>query len=696
MLNKLMINTYITNHHNFLGFNPYDIKNFKIKNKLIKIKKIQSQNCNKSILEKIIFKHIKLNIHTFDDIQNNNVYIKYINNLLKKLKSSGYISCIKMFDVNTKNNKCLTLNIKTNPIVKKITILNYKKLKIPSHFLKNVLKKHLGMPRNYHLINDSFNLIYLWYKSKGFAWISIELIEQDMLNTNNIAFNIIEGLVKDVKLICRTKNTHNPPLLKFLNSLIKQELGIYSGSILNINRIERGIKHLINLHLIQNCNYIIKRDKTEFIVIIKYDICKNNIAYSYNYSSILNNYSNYKRIYNLLSEYLTRFKFFSRQTLYTRKSHIFSSIIQIDQALSYRYKSFYRNNRIHSFFTDFAILNNHAQLGINFSHPYIYKKEQNKTFSHLKMNLNNKIIKNYLCYPFIVLHLNGLSINQKSDLLAYLYRYIFSIQYNLLNSISMLHKGWYIYNKLIQINLCIKDYQLNTCRQQKSFRGIGFIDISKLLKSIKYQLIYLQISIKHNNFYNWNRLQNGQFIKIYSKLLTYIKTNHNNNWHKLVYLNQNIKIQYMQVFKLPKIGKDIYYHLFIIFAECQFSINSHRYEPIFYSSYNQVNNLFIKENPQKKSGSSCFHILNIEYHISKIKHLSIYFFFNHIDYLDNQKQHKPYIKAINNIYKYNIQIGSGIKFYIPIKKLPDIKLEYSIDNKGEYFLRLRTDSKYNE
>lgn len=686
-----MINAYIGNYSKLLGFNPYHIKNFVPNGSPIRIKKIQSQDCNKNILEKILLKHIKLDVHIFYYIQNNTRYIQHLNNLLKKLKSSGYISCIKIFNANTKNNKYLTLNIKINPIVKKITIMNYKKLKIPSHFLKDVFRKQIGIPKNYHLINDSLNLIYLWYKSRGFAWINIELIEQDMLNTNNIALNIIEGVVKDVKLSCRTKSTYDPQLLNTLHSLIKQELGIYSGHILNSNKIEKGIKHLINLHLIQNCNYTIKRDKTKFIVIIKFDVYQNKTTYSYNYSSILNNYSNYKQIHTLLSKYLIHFKVFNK---YTKKSHIFSSIMQIDQSLSYKYKSFYCDHRINSFFTNLAILKNYPQLNIILSHPYIQK--QNKTFSHLRMNLNNKIIKTHLCYPFILLNLNELSINQKSDLLAYLYNYMFSMKYNLLNSISMIQKGWLIHNKLIQINLCIKSYQLNTYIQTNLFRQTSFININKLLKYIKYQLIYLQLSIKHNNFFIWNRPKTGQFIKIYSKLFTYIETNHEDNWHKLVYLGQNIRIQYMKVFNLPKIYQYIYYHVFLIFSECHFSINSNIYEPIISRSSDQADNIFFKENQQKKSPLNFFYIFNIEYHISKIKYLSVYVFCNYITYSGNEKQQKPYIKATSNTCKFNIQTGSGIKFYIPIKKLPNIKLEYSIDNKGEYFLRLRTDSKYNE
>lgn len=686
-----MINTSTHNYHNFPKSNTYYIQNLANKNNPLRVKKIQSQNCNRNILERILLKNIKLDINTFYYIQNNHLYIKHLKNLLKGLKSSGYISCIKIFNINTKNDKYFTLNITINPVIKKIVIMNYKKLKIPSYFLKKIFDKHVGMPRNYHLINESFNSIYLWYKSRGFVWISIEFIEQEMIDTNNITFNIIEGIVKDVKLTCRTKNIYNPKLLNILHSLIKQELGIYSGSILNLNKIEKGIKHLINLHLIQSCNYIIKRDKTKFIVTIKYDICKNKISYSYNYSSILKNYSNYRQIYNLLCEYLTHFKFFIR---YTQKSRIFSSIMQIDQSLSYKYKSFYHNHRINSFFTNLAIIKNCPQLNIIFSHPYIQK--QNKTFAHLRMNLSNIIIKTHLCHPSIILNLNGLIISQKSNLFDYLYKYIFSIKYNLLNSITMLQKGWLVHKKLIQINLCVKSYQLKKYTEIKSFKQTSLININKLLKYIKYQLIYLQLSIKHNNLYIWNRPKTGQFIHICSKIFTYIEINHDRVWYKLMYLGQSIRIKYIKVFNLPKICQDIYYHVFLIFSECHFSINSIIYEPMIYRSSNQADHIFFKENQPKKSPLYFFYIFNIEYHISKIKYLSIYCFCNHITYSGNEKQQKSYIRAIHNIYKYNTQIGSGIKFYIPIKKLPNLKLEYSIDNKGKYFLRLLTDSKYNE
>nr|YP_010986206.1 hypothetical protein NDC12_pgp012 [Polyopes affinis]WOL37124.1 hypothetical protein [Polyopes affinis] len=689
---SIFINTYKDNCNNFLEFNLSKLHKSQNNHKLIKIKKIQSRPCSKAIMEKLLLKNIKININHLHNDQNQKVYI-YTNNLLQKLRSSGYISCIKIFNFNTPEYKYVTVNLTVNPIVQKITILNYKKLKIPKRFLRYVFKEQLGMPKNYNLINNSLRSIYIWYKSRGFAWVNIQLVEQDSLNLNTISLKIMEGTVKDVKLICPINKIYNPKLNNILELLIKKQLGIYPGSILNVKRIEAGIKYLTNLNLIEDCNYIVNTNRADLIVVIKYNISKNRTKYFYNYNLIFKNHSTYRQIYNLLNKCLLYIKSFNQSIINIQKFYLYSSITQMDQYLGFTYKLYYIKNNINNIFINLAVARKYPQFKIIFYYPYVYN--QTKILSHLIIDLYNKVIKSYLCSPFLLLQLDEFNKNQASNLLSYINNYIFTLKHNLFNIINIYEKGLAIDSKYSKTNLYIKDYQVNQSMVRVSLPKTKIFHITKLLKYIRYNYIYLQISIVYNNLYFDNYLKSGKLLQIHSKLFTCITKNYSSTCHQLNYLGHNIQIKYLQIFNLPKIFAYIYYHTFTIFSECHLLVNSQKYKNILNQSYNNKHIYF--KGSYKKSFPSCFlYLFNIEHHISKFKYMSIYCFWNYITYLYNEKQHNPYIKTINNIFTSEIIVGSGIKFYIPLKKLPNIRLEYSIDNRGKHFLKLRTDSKYNQ
>uniref|UniRef100_UPI003001C912 hypothetical protein n=1 Tax=Anunuuluaehu liula TaxID=3049639 RepID=UPI003001C912 len=180
-----------------LAFNVNIIYISKSINKYKVIKKIELEKFNKIFLKKFLLKNTSLfkisNVNTTNILKN-----------IERLKSYGFLTKVKLSFVKAHNIKYVTLNFKINPILKRIKISKQKTLLIPHYLLIDTFKKQIGLPKNYIDINKSINTINLWYKSRGFDWVNIELIKTKRLE--EIHLKIFEGQIAKSNLVCTQEN----------------------------------------------------------------------------------------------------------------------------------------------------------------------------------------------------------------------------------------------------------------------------------------------------------------------------------------------------------------------------------------------------------------------------------------------------------------------------------------------------------
>nr|YP_009511440.1 hypothetical protein [Gracilariopsis mclachlanii]AXI97317.1 hypothetical protein [Gracilariopsis mclachlanii] len=166
--------------------------------------KIKIYKCNKYLLQKMqnykysIWKFIKY--YSLDyNITNKDLYKDiYI------LQKFGSINSIHKYMILYNQYKQTIFDIKVNPIVKKINIINHKKLKIYSQLLQLLFKQQIGLPKNYLGIQKSINTIYNWYLYQGYQWTNINIINTP--ESNEISILIDEGKIYEVNLVCKTHN----------------------------------------------------------------------------------------------------------------------------------------------------------------------------------------------------------------------------------------------------------------------------------------------------------------------------------------------------------------------------------------------------------------------------------------------------------------------------------------------------------
>nr|YP_010199376.1 hypothetical protein LK036_pgp131 [Gracilariopsis tenuifrons]UAD89234.1 hypothetical protein [Gracilariopsis tenuifrons] len=174
--------------------------------------KIKIYKCNKYLLQKM--QNYKYNIWKF--IKNHNFTNKYLYKYVYMLQKFGFINSINKYIILCTQYKQITFDIKVNPILKKVHIIHYKKLKIYSKLLRILFKKQIGLPKNYLYIQRSINIIYNWYLYQGYQWTNINIINTP--ESNEICILIDEGEIYEVNLVCKTYNIKKNIIL--LNSII--------------------------------------------------------------------------------------------------------------------------------------------------------------------------------------------------------------------------------------------------------------------------------------------------------------------------------------------------------------------------------------------------------------------------------------------------------------------------------------------
>lgn len=657
----------------------------KIHKKNVNIKKIQFNNTNKLIINYLIKNKSILEWKELKKVNN----LNKVKKLLNAIQQSGFFYSIKTlkFTNSGKYSESFILKIKLNPILKKICILKYNKLEIPIHFLKHIFESQIGLPKNYHKINKSIKKIQKWYKSKGFKFINIRLINQDI--KNDISIEINEGIIEKIEIFCKTKNLFNTELINNLNQLIKQELNIRSGHALNIKNLESTLLSLKQLNLLKDFNYIIYYSNKFIYLKIYYNILEKPSLYLYFKNQFI---KKQKSLFKALSKKRTLLEFINKPVAIIQTLKSSSYLKKLQQNLKFHY---YHRNR--SQYMDYLTVSMKLTNQFQNTDIYIFKhilsiKNQAKIIGTFIISRDSQFSYSKLLYPFIYINKNInkyiqiTSSRSKIKNIKILFKHSL-IQY--INVIETLSISTYFHHE--------KYLNLNNLIFRNKFRINNHIykTIHKLKKNskiIKYRLVYIEITIRYNSLYLIQSLPIGQLISIDSKLFTMIIPNLNSSVNKLEYLGQMINGKYLHNFYLPNLLPSIYKNIVTCFFEANYMLNKSLLLPIYINNYYKNHLSYYSLTTNIPQYSYC--LLKIELHIYKWKYTSLYFFSNLIN---NSYARKNYENIrIQPSFKFNTQNqGLGIQLNIPIKRLSNIKIKYIQNNRKESSIQISNHLKYN-
>nr|YP_009295695.1 hypothetical protein 621 [Mastocarpus papillatus]AOL58179.1 hypothetical protein 621 [Mastocarpus papillatus] len=658
------------------------------------VKRIQLEGFNSIFLKKFLF-----NIEHVNPV--------YIVKKIEYLKNYGFLAKLKLSYISLYDIKYITLNFKINPILKRIKISKQKALIIPRNFLINTFYRQIGLPKNYVNIHNSIQNINLWYKSRGFDWVNVELVNKKQ--SEEINLEIFEGKIATTSIICQEAHISCNKIMYDIENEIKQKLGLIPGYILNVRKVELGIIELKKNQLIDSYTYSISKHSSGLHVLFKYNLFKSSKVFFFEQETI---FFYYKQMIGIYKRYLDKIKLDAK--FYKKCRHIYNnkivlniksiiaqlnekvncSILPLFKHIGFKYYSYPRNQYSYGFILDIKIIGRNTNIDILFLYPYI--KLGNFALGYTTLNIYYQYSLLYHLEKLQLLNLYN--INRKS-IYTKLYSFGFNIQ--LINNIN---KYIYFNQKLINhfnisthkiINI-YSYYPYNLYIKKTKNIYLLPINLQTATKIIQQSLMILKIKIKYNTLLFAQRLKSGTLFiveSIYSIPLFVKKTYL--GYQIQYYNNQKLHIKYNQVHILPKIKKFEYSNILIFLAELELYIHQQSYRPIINTTYA---NTILKKGNINYYGSQSLFIYLIEYNLSLYDYLSFYIFFNFAYNLNFCHSisllnfNKYYI--FNNSVYYDINIGSGIQFNTPIKRIPTLRIEYRINNKKNNFLQLCVYSKY--
>ncbi len=663
LLCVFIINNYSCfNYYSCLGFNINILLKIEDYNKFNKIQQISILKANPYILNKSFIKKLNFNIKQYNFHDHT---ISFYNSYSNYLQSLGFINSINWINTLINKKKYVTLHLTSNPIIKKIRIHKHNQLIISTEKLKMLFQEQLGLPKNYHTIRSILKQINSWYKTRGFEWIIIHLIEDKNIHSINI--EIIEGKIIKTKILCENKISELKNIKTNFNDLIKDELSIIEGKVLNKIVLDKLMRLVKKKYLINNMKYIIKHEKSGIVLTFKYNLNKSYLTKS-NYQI---HHSKNNSILLLQKNYLKDYYFIKNVFLLYQKLYI-----------SFIYTAFFKfiyvfvnNYTLCNLYTISFIYQKHLIFNIYMKYPYL------KLYKHIFLNLNVHI-------SYVKKYLKSQSIYTNSYLEQYRYNTNYFHEKNYISNLIYLKiKGKYQIHQNIKIQHLLRNlyYQyhkiyiyafknrINTIDlyyksiQKKSSKLIVYNLFTKLKMSISYFNIIQQISLK----INYQLLLNIQK-KILTNNSLYQSYKHNLNMYIYYYMQiQPIKRynQFLLIYIRSNIYNEFLQHLFFL------------------------QQLFTQSIKYKYQIQQPYFLLNLQYKAYFNKYITAYIFIhNNI----NLKKSKYYsinrmdtnlknisIFSIKN--KYTIY-GCGTQIKLPIKQIPYMRLEYIINYTKKSFL----------
>lgn len=647
--------------------------------KRINIKKIYCNNTNKELLLHIFTKELNLKKNEIKSIER----IKQVKKFLYLIKKSGFFSYIKV--IRSKNNlnnfTSFIIKLYFNPIIKQIHILNCSNLQIPSIFLKQNFKHHIGLPKNYSKLQKSIKKIHKWYIAHGFKFVSIKLIENDL--QSNILISIDEGIIGQIEVLSNTNTLYHNKIRANIYKLIQTELNLQTGQPLNIKKLELYLMYLKKQKIFNECYYNIHLSNglinlklycdTIYVPKINlyikdYKLHNKAIIFNHIYKIIKRNSNNHGlstskviKDFYLVIEQMHKHLIFEYYFLY---QHIYKYYLQIKTKI-YRHKyqiSIYIGKSINlsiikcKAFHLLMLKLEYLFYNCIIPHPLIYIECQQKYYS----NINQ-----------LKSELNQLNI-------FFNYKLTENMQFNkIINIINLINN---------HSNISINYLFLQQVKKTIANLNTIAIKLKKYCQSLQYRLIYIELSIQFNSLYLMEFMTTGKLLIIHSKLIGSIL--HNGSFK---YLGQIINGKYIQYCDIPIILPKIHKNIVIFLIDIQYFIQHVLFLPIYLHNYCTVN--YNKINNRKQIIQHYESLIKVEFHIYKWKYIStyIFYYFYNDNYMHNTDSNilKSSISRINLVNK-----GIGIQLNIPIKNLANIKIKYHKKNQNKSYLIIKSELKH--
>nr|UAT97727.1 hypothetical protein Ahn.fas.Kor.pt_232 [Ahnfeltia fastigiata] len=658
-------------------------------------------------------------------LKNKKIAQVHVLNILNCLKDSGFFTSIKS-STNLNNNKIqIHIHLCLNPIVQRIRIIKLSTLQIPETYTLSLLSLQLGLPKNFRLISNSLGKMRYWYSARGFRWAKVELSDQSDI-PSEISININEGIIGRSKLTCI--DCYNEKKISFLNQLIRKELNINVGNVLNSYRLESGIIRLREQKIISNCSYKVNNNANQLVISLQYSQVKGTTTCFFNrvyiISETLQNLLNCKirnSLHYILDKQITygstnRLSPILTEIIYPNDSRINYTItrliffnIQKLALLFYGWSfeniSFFSSNYLgfRHYLYNSIIKNNTLLIDVRLHYPFLlfnfnYRhpllKPNNKNYGHINVSIFKKISELYNNKLLILLQKsNDKNIHEPHSIIQ-LRGVEIDCGHQLFTKISIL-ENILIQNLLYQYKYLYKNVSLWNLRNFTS--NYNYDALHKLHRIIKQNLICIKTKLKYDTIDLTCRLKPGKLFVIQSKhfiptRLNYFKQKKRQHEN---YCNE-LNIKYKQISSIPQILNLRHENALVLCSQLNVLIGNKNYLP-FYKDF-----MLVKPNITDKYSNNLvkpilgFYLLSMEYHILTPYHSSLFIF---TEYTKNLKlmMHNPiqnYIQRDISDNSFNnfidgIHIGLGVQLNIPIQKIPSLKLEYSINIKGKQSLHTR-------
>lgn len=599
-------------------------------------------NKSKSSIKILILNKLHKNTKKIIENSTNNFY-KNINDIKNFINNKSYNNIKYTKKTKSKLNYVI-FYIKNNSILRKIKVHNYNKLKISKYILFNSFKHQIGLPINYLSIKNSLNIIIEWYLYHGYKWIKVKY---SYIN-NEIQLHIYEGVIDEIIFSNNYNKFFDKKKYKILkvNNLIKQELSFFTYKPVTINNLELIIKEIKKKYSIQELTYQLKYKSEKLILIIEYDLKYKNIV-QFKKNIIIKNFKKkliFFKLYlfNIRNNHFFKFKYTRISYLYNNLSFFIITSLNKSNIYPFTLKNILNRQIIKLYLK--RINNYSLKLFIYFEHflinKLIYSNDINnfyllpkyKNFEYIKMNTYTNIIN------------------------------LIKIEVNIKFQIS---------KKLALIKKIINEYKYcyeKSCLLKNYIQNFKYANINKLKKIIKIKQTYI-LNLTLKSIYNYPSFipeQNNQGenkISIDYCQIIYLNMTKLHIFHKFKNYINIIKLKYYKCYKFPEI--------FYKYNSLNIYVNIYKING-YISKY-----LLLKQYYLNTYGNI---LINIEYKFYAVKENYIYLFINCIPKLKYNIHNIQYLYNINDYKNTNIKSGIGIELKIPIKYIPNIRLEIYTKN----------------
>nr|YP_009293650.1 hypothetical protein Rhodyp_054 [Rhodymenia pseudopalmata]AOM64332.1 hypothetical protein Rhodyp_054 [Rhodymenia pseudopalmata] len=621
------------------------------KTSVISFSKIQLNNVNKRIIDKLIDKKIIFQWRKIKSITK----IRKVKNILKNIQCSGYFRYIKatQFSDYNENTKSLMLALEINPVLKKINIFDHSKLQIPKYLLKKIFEQQIGLPKNYTKIQKSIKKISFWYQHQGFKYANIRLI--DTQNSGDIYIIIDEGIVRKIETASTRSSFLTSHFNQNLKILIKKELSIYINNPLSTRSLDLFISRLKYLNLCHECNYVIQLRKTGIYIKIYYETLDQSRFYLYYKNQFI---ENYRQLIELLLYNLIQFSYGKKFFTIMKLLNFHSSIADIKEYLRI-YCYLIRSRHIDNFAMNAQISNRLLRMDALIFKYYLQTSKDLKIIAIFIIHAYTKISARILFNPLTYIVKKKMHYAQITNLKLKSSVVNFLIKHSFINDIIIIQNLLIYKNRYNVTYLSIKNLNLTIDYSSCSIINNIACKLNISQKKIQNKLIYLKIATRCNLLYLIEETNIGKYFEIQSKLLAAVIKSIDAHFYKLNHLTQVITGKYIHCFYIPKVIPYIRKNLLSFSLEYNFLINQKSYICMHKEAYCDKKSLNNGLTVNLVKYSYCF--LSIEYHAYQWKYLSTYLFYKFIG---------DYFRIIN------IKKGIGVQVNIPIKKLSNVKIEY--------------------